>query len=131
MSKNIEIYKDLPEDEHTFYVDLKGNVTNTHYRGEFRCKIPRTKTHLEIDKHRAALCGDMVEYLQPSTVIMYKMLAYLRFTLKEYPSWWRESDLGGDLYDANVVEKVYDEVLTLEGEWLDKVYPDRRKGKDV
>lgn len=127
MSKNIELYKTLPDDEFTFFIDLRGNVTNTHYRGEFKCKIPRVKTHLEIDKHRAFLCGDMLDFLQPATIIIYKMVSYLRFTLKQYPEWWQNSDLGLELYDSNIIEELYEQVLKLEGEWLDAAYPDRKK----
>lgn len=129
MSKNIRLYKDLPDDSNTFYIDVKGAVTGVRYRGEFKSKIPSVKTHLEIDKHRAFLCGDMVEYLQPSTIIMYKQIAYLRFTLTDYAEFWEQSDLGADLKDANVIEEVYNQVLEFEEKWLKEAYPDR-DGKD-
>jgi hypothetical protein len=30
-------------------------------------------------------------------------LSFLRFTLKGFPDWWKDSDFGGGIYDANVV----------------------------
>ena len=130
MSNSIELYKDLPSDTSTFFVDVVGNVTGVRYQGEFKCKIPSVRTHLDIDKYRATLSGNMAEYLQPSTLIMYRMLAYLRFTLIKSPEFWEQSDSGTDLRDSNIIEAIFDKVLELEGKWLDEAYPARNKDKD-
>lgn len=54
------------------------------------------------------------------------MISYLRYTLnvKECPRWWKESDLGYEMYDENVVEAIYDKVLEHEVQWMRAVWGD-------
>jgi len=114
--------KDIPETETSILIDVEGDVTKKRFVGEFTCKIPRRKEQCLIDKHRAFLNGSMPEFLTPETLSFHHIISYLRYTVTESPKWWKEADLGYELYDENVVREVYDKVLRFEEEWLTEVW---------
>jgi hypothetical protein len=136
MSNNSKLAKEIPETSTDFTVQVEGTITKKQFIGEFTCKIPRRKEQCFIDKHRAALNGTTPELLEESTLVFHHMISYLRYTITESPKWWKESDLGYDLYDEHVVKAVYDAVLDFETTWLKKVWGDeaveklQSRGKD-
>lgn len=127
-----DLPKELPSMTYSFEIEVEGNVTRKAYDGEFTCRIPNNRDRSMISKHKAYLNGGFE--IDISTDNLHHMLAYLRYTLlgpdikkdmaKGYPNWWRDSDLGLDLYDDNVVEKVYAKVLNFESKWLKEVWGD-------
>jgi hypothetical protein len=131
MSKLSNIGKDIPATESDFVVEVEGEVTKRRFIGDFSCKIPRKKEQCLIDKHRAFLNGPQPEQLSPETLRFHHMISYLRYTLddKGCPKWWKESDLGYELYDENVVKSVYDKVLEFEVEWLKAVWGEEAVNK--
>lgn len=122
MNKNNNLSKLVPPTTHRFAIRVEGDLTSHAFEGEFECRIPTKKDQCFIDKHRAFLNGDLVDQLSPETLKFHHMISYLRFTLTEYPTFWKESDLGYGLYDGNIVEEVYNEVLTFEESWLKDVW---------
>lgn len=124
MSNFSKLSKDIPVTETSLQIDIEGEVTKKRFLGEFSCKIPRKKEQCLIDKHRAFLNGPQPEQLSPETLRFHHMVAYLRFTIDTVnsPKWWKESDLGYELYDENVVKALYDKVLDFEVEWLKEVW---------
>jgi len=79
----------------------------------------------QADKRRAQLNAGLEENLDPTVRAFHYMISYLRTTLDVYPEWWRDSDFGYDLYDANVIQKVYDEVMTFENAWLAEIWGEK------
>lgn len=138
MSKNNKLSREIPETSQDFEVEVEGEVTKKRFIGEFQCKIPRRKEQCLIDKHRAFLNGGIAEQLAPETLKFHHMISYLRYTVTESPKWWKESDLGYELYDENVVQTIYNKVLDFEVEWLKEVWgeeavkklQDRQEGRD-
>lgn len=122
MSKFNKLSKDIPPIECDFTIDIEGHVTKKRFVGEFTCKIPRKKEQCLIDKHRVFLNGGMPEQLSPETLRFHHWISYLRYTITESPKFWKDSDLGYELYDANVVEDVYNKVLDFEVEWLKEIW---------
>lgn len=124
MSNLSKVSKEIPNTKSNFQIDVEGEVTKNRFIGDFVCKIPRKKEQCSIDKHRALLNGPQPEQLSPETLRFHHMIAYLRFTLDERdcPKWWKESDLGYELYDENVVRSIYDHVMGFEVEWLKAVW---------
>ena len=113
---------DVPDVFGSFQIDITGEVTKKRFLGDFSCKIPTIKDQSLISKHTAMLNGDFPSFLEPGIVKIHKMLAYLRYTLTDYPSFWKNSDLGFELRDKNVIETIYDEVLTHENNWLTQIW---------
>jgi hypothetical protein len=129
MSENKNLGKNLPKDipslEHQFQVEATGKLTKKRYVGDFTCRIPRIKEQCAIDKHQAMLNGPLVDHLKPGTIKMHKMIAYLRYALVgDMPRWWKDSDLGYELQDLNVVQEIYDQVLEFENEWVKEIWGD-------
>ncbi len=122
-----KLLKDLPPSTHSFSLDVEGNVTKKKFKGEFSCKITNIKTNVLISKHKAFLNGDMADFLDPGALRMNHMISYLRFTLTEFPTWWKDSDMGYDLFDPNVVEEVYDNVLKFEESWTKEVWGEKEE----
>lgn len=129
MSKIKGLSKDIPDTTCDFQVETEGEVTKKRFVGDFQCKIPRRKEQCLIDKHRAFLNGSMAEQLDPATLKFHHMISYLRYTIVESPRWWKESDLGYEMYDENVVQAIYDKVLEFEVEWLKEVWGEEAVAK--
>lgn len=129
--KDKSLPREIPATEKTFQVDVIGKVTNKRFVGDFTCRIPRIKEQCLIEKHQAFLNGEMVQFLPPGVIKMHKMISYLRYTLSgDLPKFWKETDLGYELQDLNVVEKIYDEVLDFEEEWLKQIWGDPKETKE-
>ncbi len=129
MSKINGLKKDIPATETEFQLEAEGDVTKKKFIGDFTCRIPRRKEQCLIDKHRAFLNGAMPEQLDSATLRFHHMISYLRYTITESPKWWKENDLGYELYDESVVKAVYDKVLAFEVEWLKEVWGEEAVAK--
>ena len=112
----------FPEDKHTFIIDVEGNITKKRYVGEFSCVIPNVKMQCEIAKYRAFLNGDVVDFLDISTKLTHQMISHLKFTIEDAPKWWKESENGYNLRDANVIQTIYDSVLEFEQAWMKEIW---------
>jgi hypothetical protein len=118
------LYADVPPREHNFQLEVEGSISKKRYIGDFTCKIPNVKDQCFIAKHQAMLNGNFAQFLDPGILNLHKMIAYLRYTLTEYPKFWKMSDLGYNLLDMNVIQEVYDQVLKFEKSWLKEVWGD-------
>lgn len=113
--------KSLPEMETSFDIDVEGNVTQARYQGTFKFRIPNMRTRALADKERARL-DEGLEKLDETVKDFHTMIGYLRHTLVEAPDWWKKSDAGYDLFDANVITSVYVKVMEFEKNWLVQVW---------
>lgn len=122
MNKINELPSEIPDTTHRFQIDLVGAVTKTRFLGEFVCKIPTIKDQAQIAKYEAFLNGEFPAYLNQGVLNVHKWIAYTKFTLVDVPLFWRESELGYNLRDPNVIEAIYDEVLIFEQKWYDQIW---------
>lgn len=122
MSKINSLPDSMPDTTHEFVLDLVGRITKKRFVGEFRCKIPTIKDQSMIKKHEAMMNGEFPVYLDAGIQKMHMMIAYLRFTIVDCPIFWKNSDLGYDLRDDNIIQGVYDEVISFENEWLRQIW---------
>jgi hypothetical protein len=122
-----DLPKKLPDMEIIFTVDnLEGKLSKKVFSGEFKYRMPTLKGRAQADKMRADLNGGLDAALDKSVLNFHYMIAYLRFSLAEFPDWWKRSEYGYNLYDYNVVEEVYKRCSDFEKDWMLKVW-----GKDV
>lgn len=129
MNKNNNLGSDVPNMNHQFIVESTGNITNKRYIGEFSYKIPNTKEQCLIAKHRAFLNGPNQDYLDAGTLKIHMKIAYLRYTLTDYPKWWKQADLGYELIDHNVIDDVYEKCIQFEEAWLKEIWGDEEDEK--
>ena len=125
--KSNNLPHELPPMEKSFQIEVSGGFTKKRFVGDFTCRIPNIKDQCLIEKHRAFLNGDMVNQLPPGVLKTHQMIAYLRYTLTEYPKFWKDSDLGYELRDLNVIEDIYNKVLEFEESWMAQVWGDDRE----
>lgn len=121
--------KELPPKTNRFSVKVTGNVTNTEFEGSFTFRIPNVRTTAQISLMEARLNEGLSDSLDASTLATHYMIAYLRYSLVEnkeegevYPKWWKESNYGYELYDANVITAIYNKCLEYEKEWREQVF---------
>ncbi len=124
MNETSHLPSKLPSMEQNFLLDKKGKITGHRWVGDFICKIPNTKEKCLIGKHRAFLNGQYAEFLDLGTLRIHEKIAYLRFTLVDYPKFWKDADLGYEMLDHNIIEEVYKVVLKFEDTWLKEVWGD-------
>lgn len=75
-----------------------------------------------IAKHKTLLNGGFDEHLDIGTKNLHHMISYLRYTLTDIPKWWKDNDMGYELYDINVIEAVYAKVLEFEKAWFEEIW---------
>ncbi len=129
MSKNKDL-TDLPSMELDFFFEGVGSITKKDFKGDFAYRMPNTKIQCLIDKHFAFLNGDLAHLLDPGTVKIHRKIAYLRYTLTEVPKFWKDTDLGYELMDHNIIDDVHDTVITFENEWMRQVWGEPEKEED-
>jgi len=111
----------LPNMEHKFKIQVLGEESRINWAGDFVYRRPTLSERAMIDVMRSKLNGDL-RTIDPDTNAYNEALSHLRFTLKEYPTWWKECDLGGSLYDGNVILDIYEKVMTFEASWREKTF---------
>jgi hypothetical protein len=110
----------LPEMEHKFAIQIKGEESQQNWVGDFVYRRPNLRERAAIDVMFRRLCGDLLT-LDPDVQALNEALAFMRFTLKSYPDWWKDSDFGGAIYDANVILEIYAKCMEFEADWRKKV----------
>lgn len=111
----------LPNMEYAFEIQCVGKETGINWVGNFKYKRPTLAQRSMIEAFRAKLTGDLYT-VDMNVQDLNEALAHLRFTLIEYPDWWKDSDYGGALFDYNLVMEVYTLVVKYEEEWRKKIH---------
>ena len=111
----------LPKMEFSFDVAVNGNQTNVAYTGTFIYKRPTIGDRSRIDVMNKRLNGDLLT-LENETMLFNEAISHLRFTLIEYPEWWKAANLGMDLYDANVVVEIYNKCVDFEEVFMKRLH---------
>jgi hypothetical protein len=107
----------LPKNEHTFKIDIEGEVTKTKYEGEFTviCKPTLSMKH-EHALIKARLMGDVKN---PTQDLYYysELIAFIKTRIVESPKWWNETFKSLNTLDENIIVEVYDNILKASEEW--------------
>lgn len=123
MSDINNLPKAMPATTSTFQIDIVGETTGQRFLGEFSCKIPTLKDQSLISIYESRLNGDFADNLNSGVRKLHKYIAYLRYTITEIPpKFWRDSELGYNLRDFNVIDAVYTEVMAFEEKWLKAIW---------
>lgn len=111
----------LPMMETRFHIQIVGEESGINWAGDFMYRRPNLRERGMIEVMMTRLNGDLTT-LDPNVAAFNEAIAHLRFTLKEFPDWWKETDFGGSLYDGNVVLELYNKSMEFEASWRDKVH---------
>ena len=107
--------------EHSFDINVNGKETGITYTGSFLYRRPTLGARSRIDVMNKKLNGDLTT-LDENTYLFNEAISYLRFTLIEVPDFWRDADMGMNLYDSNVVVEVYNKCIEFESKFLEKLH---------
>lgn len=110
----------LPKMEHRFSIQVVGDESGMNWTGDFLYRRPTLFERSQIDVMRVKLNGDQTT-LKDEVARFNEAAAHLRYTVKEFPEWWKDSDMGGSLYDANVIDAIYQKCTEFEAEWSKKL----------
>lgn len=124
MSKIKDLKKSLPDSQYEFSLECQGAVTGKSYEGSFEGKIMNNREQAKVAKNKAFLNAGFDATLDVGTKNLHHMVSYLKFALTSAPSWFTESDFGYDLFDANVVEEIYGQVIKAEEAWYRDIWGD-------
>jgi hypothetical protein len=110
----------LPSMDYKFSIQVKGSESQLMWTGDFMYRRPTLGERGKIDALRCKLNNDLTT-IDPEIDILHSALAHLRYTLRESPDWWKNSDYGSNLYDTNVVIEIYNKILEFEKDWKKKI----------
>ena len=111
----------LPNMQHKIELQVKGEESGINWAGTFIYKRPSLQERAMIDVMRTRLSGDLVN-IDEDTSYYNEAISHLRFTMKEYPEWWKDTGFGGELYDANVIVELYNKAMAFEADWRSKTF---------
>lgn len=99
----------------SFSIAERGEVTGETFNWSFTAKrMLSIRDRITRDSIRRQLIGERPQDAEPNTIMRAEMLAFLQVSLVETPKAWKEASNGLDLFDDNIVLKVYD--LTVDGQ---------------
>jgi hypothetical protein len=96
----------------TIMIDVTGNLTDRHFKGEFKVK---TRLSMRDDLRRSqnlrAFLGGSLDGIDARGMEVANILADLSVLIVEAPDWWKESAGGLDLEDDNVLGAVHSQLM--------------------
>lgn len=100
-----------------FSIHEVGDVTEKTYTGEFRAKVRLShRDQLRKDQVRREILGGQPGVPGDRALTTSMILSELAVRLTSVPEWWTDSAGGLDLEDDNVIGKVYDAAMKVEGD---------------
>jgi hypothetical protein len=127
MSNFKDLSKSLPDKTQTFEIDVKGEITNLAYKGEFEFTIPNLRQMANIAKNEATLNAGLDKVLDYGTKNLHHMISYLKYTITKAPDFWEESFFGYELMDSNTIETLYIEAMKIEDKWVQTCWGKKEK----
>lgn len=122
MSDSKKLPTSLPSMEHSFQIDIEGDTTKQRYTGDFTCHLLNNKQKARANLKTATLNAGLETLLELEVKALHYMVGYLDQAVDEAPTWWKDSSNGYELYDANVIEAVFNEVHKFEQRWKEQVW---------
>ncbi len=97
------------------YTDANGRT----FEGAFLYRRPNICEALRVEAEKARLCEGQA--LSPSWMAVAHVVAFLRVSLRQSPRWFRWDQLD----DVGMVNRVFEEVLRIDGAWFRGSYAPR------
>jgi len=111
----------LPPMEFKFSIQMVGSESGLNWTGKFLYKRPSLGERSRINVMQTRLNGDL-ETLEQDVLQFNEAISHLRYTLRDFPEWWKESGFGIELYDGNVVSEIYNKCLEYEAKWMKRTF---------
>jgi hypothetical protein len=109
-------------DTFSFSIAERGDVTGEQFNWSFTAKkMLSLRDRITRDSIRRQLVGERPQDAEPNTVLRAEMLAFLQVSLTETPKAWKDSANGLDLFDDNIVMKVYEETVNGQNKVIEEI----------
>ena len=93
----------------SFSLSERGETSGEMFNWSFTTKkFLSVRDRITKDNIRRGLLGDKPESASGDTNVRVEMLSHLQVSLVESPKQWRDAANGLDLYDDNVLIKIYE-----------------------
>lgn len=116
----------LPLNETTFFISVEDPNTKQKLEGNFTYKRPSLGKELAIQTTVARSVGD-VQGLSSEVKGMFFIMAFLEHCIISSPDWWKKSNNGQDLYDVNIILKIFDKCKEFDQQYQKNVFGDDPK----
>lgn len=105
-----------------FSVNIIGESTGKPFAGTFTAKTVLTRgDRFLADQRRRELLGPSAQEALPDLQLEAFMHGQLMVRIVESPEWWRQSDYGRNLEDANVIIELFNLVREKEDQAKDEL----------
>jgi hypothetical protein len=121
----------LPGNEHSFHFKEQCKATHEWYEGDFTVKCLLTNEEQSEIALRTDRYNQGSKTLAPSFALFNRTLAELEMRIIKAPTWWRESDSGRTLYDADIVYSVFKEAMKGPEEWAKRLEAKTKAAKEA
>jgi len=118
----------LPPNEHTFTINVVGEVTKQTSHGSFTCRrVLNLGQRAEADLVEARMNQGLKE-IRPATQTLHYVLSQLYVRITKAPAWWINSFLpeegvpGKTLMDLNVISAIFAECMQAEADFRLEVW---------
>ncbi len=99
-------------DTFSFAVSERGSNTGAMFNWNFTSKRRLSiRDRISKDSIRRQLIGDRPQDAEANTVMRAEMLAHCQVSLIETPQAWKDAANGLDLYDDNILLKLYETIV--------------------
>lgn len=114
-----------------FSINVPGEVTGDNWKGVFKAKprLSHRDTLLQ-DQFRRDLLGPKADAAGQAATANSLIFSKIWVHLTEAPSWWKDAGNGVDLLDEAPVVAIYDNIIRIEKEAIDKVKKDAEKAAE-
>ena len=111
-----------------FSVSATGESTGKSYAGDFVVKTVLTRRDIFVaDERRRIIVGSNAEAVPPALNGEAFMLGQLLVRIVDAPDWWKTSDGGMNIEDANIIGELFRLTLEREEERLVKLKESSKK----
>ena len=111
----------LPGNEYTFHFKGKGLTTGETYEGDFTVACVLSNSEQMEVAIRTSRYGGGEKNLPEQFKLTNRVFAELDMRVKKSPTWWKESNGGWELHDANIVHEVFAETMKGAEDWASRL----------
>lgn len=116
------VISDLPSNEKSVHIEIKGETTGATWKGDFRIvRMPTIGMITRANIIQTRLSGDLAT-VDPSVRTIHNMLAQCQTRIIDAPTWWWEHNEGQELLDINVLGELYKQLELAEREYKEEVW---------
>lgn len=121
------MFKQLPEKEFSFDIDIIGESTGQEYKGRFTAKATLSiGERVELER---AISSFISDFANPTDNLsnLAIMISNIRFHITKYPDWWDINTNGIEIEDLNLIAEIFSKIMKGKADWSKKISKTAKK----